>query len=61
MTPGTECAEVTRALEDDTDACVALFITDETVDMPATIARLDEAGNDVASHPRVPRPVNRAA
>jgi hypothetical protein len=41
-------------LEDDTDAGVALFITGETVEMPATVALLDQAGNDVATHRAFP-------
>jgi hypothetical protein len=43
-------------LEDDTDAGVALFITDETVEMPATIALLDQAGKEVATHLAFPGP-----
>jgi hypothetical protein len=41
-------------LKDDTDAGVALFITDEVVEVPATVALLDQAGNDVATHPAFP-------
>jgi hypothetical protein len=43
-------------LEDDTDAGVAVFITDETVEMPATIALLDQAGNEVMTHLAFPGP-----
>jgi hypothetical protein len=41
-------------LEDDPTAGVALFITDQTVEMPATVALLDQAGNNVATHPAFP-------
>ena len=41
-------------LQDDTTADVALFITDQTVEMPATVALLDHAGNQLASHPAFP-------
>jgi hypothetical protein len=41
-------------LEDDATAGVALFITDQNVEMPATVALLDEAGNELASHPAFP-------
>jgi hypothetical protein len=41
-------------LEDDPTAGVVLFITDQTVEMPATVALLDPAGNNVATHPAFP-------
>jgi hypothetical protein len=41
-------------LEDDTNDGVALFITDEMVEMPATVALLDKAGNELAAHPAFP-------
>lgn len=36
-------------LEDDTEAGVALFITDQPVEIPATLALLDRDGNDVST------------
>jgi hypothetical protein len=41
-------------LQDDTAAGVTLFITDQTVEMPATVALLAQAGNELASHPAFP-------
>lgn len=41
-------------LQDETTAGVALFITDQSVEMPATLALLDQAGNELASHPAFP-------
>jgi hypothetical protein len=41
-------------LEDDTAAGVALFITDQPVEIPATLALLDHAGNELTSHPAFP-------
>jgi hypothetical protein len=43
-----------NGLTDDTDAKVALFITEQTVELPATVAPLDQAGNELASHPAFP-------
>jgi hypothetical protein len=37
-------------LEDDADQGVALFITENHVRPPSTVALLDNAGNEVASH-----------
>jgi hypothetical protein len=37
-------------LEDDTEADVALFITDEPVELPAIVALLDQSGTDIATH-----------
>jgi hypothetical protein len=45
-----------HALTDDSDAGVALFITDQTVEMPATVALLDQVGNELATHPAFPGP-----
>ena len=42
------------ALEDDSDEAVALFITDETVRLPATVVLHDQAGNRIATHPAFP-------
>jgi hypothetical protein len=41
-------------LDDDATEDVALFITDEHVTMPATIAMLDAEGNEIATHPAFP-------
>lgn len=41
-------------LQDDIEAGVALFITDETVELPATVALLDDASNEVAAHHAFP-------
>jgi hypothetical protein len=43
-------------LEDDSEKGVALFITDETVCIPATVVLHDQAGNEVATHPAFPAP-----
>ncbi len=52
--PGIDIARVELrfpsglTLQDDTDAGVVLFITAQTVEMPATLAMLDRAGDDIA-------------
>jgi hypothetical protein len=37
-------------LEDDTEQAIALFITDDAVRLPASVALLDHAGSTIASH-----------
>jgi hypothetical protein len=41
-------------LHDDADGQAALFITDEHVEMPATVALIDTAGGEIATHAAFP-------
>lgn len=43
-------------LSDDTEQAVALFITDRSVALPATVALLDSAGDEIATHRPFPEP-----
>jgi hypothetical protein len=43
-------------LHDDSSEGVALFITDENVAMPGTVALIDRAGNQIATHRPFPGP-----
>ena len=43
-------------LQDDATTGVALFITDQNIEMPATVAVLDHTGNELVSHPAFPGP-----